>query len=332
MNRRLANSIDVHQHLIPPVYRRALAEAGMIDPIPGVDYPDWGVEQALAVMDRRGIAAAVLSVTEPGVHFAGDRIARRLSRDVNEYLAGLIRDHPERFGGFAVLPLPDVDAAMEELRYALDVLGLDGVGLLSNYRGLYPGNQELEPLLAEVEDREVPAFIHPASPPDRGANGFGLPVSLYEFTFETTRAVANLLYSRTLDKHPSLRIIVPHAGGAIPYLAHRLTYGPTISARLAERAPRDLIGSLRRLFYDTAMSANEYALPSLRSLVDPDHILFGTDFPFMPEETTVETIEGISGFDGFTDSDLVRIASDNALQLFPRLQSRRAATGLSSEP
>jgi Amidohydrolase len=106
---------------------------------------------------------------------------------------------------------------------------------------------------------------------------------------------ANLLYSRTLDEHPDLRIILPHAGGAIPYLAHRLTYGPTISARLTERAPRDLIASLRRPCYDTAMSASEYALPSLRSLVEPDHILFGTDYPFTPEDTTVQTIEGITG-------------------------------------
>jgi len=324
MRRQLANSIDVHQHVIPPVYRRALADAGVIDPIPGVDYPEWSVERAIEMMDRRGIMAAVLSVTEPGVHFADDSTAKRLSRDVNEYLADLIRDYPNRFGAFAVLPLSDVEAAMEEFHYALDVLKLDGVGLLSNYRGLYPGNKELEPLLAEAEDRGVAVFIHPASPPDGNANGFELPVSLYEFTFETTRMVANLLYSRTLDEHPSLRIILPHAGGAIPYLAHRLTYGPTISARLTDRAPHDLIGSLRRLYYDTAMSASEYSLPSFRSLVDPDHILFGTDFPFMPEDTTVETIEGIRSFDGFTDTDLGQIASGNALQLFPRLEAQLA--------
>jgi predicted TIM-barrel fold metal-dependent hydrolase len=325
MSRQFANSIDVHQHVIPPVYRRALADAGVIDPIPGVDYPVWSVEQALEMMDRRAIAAAVLSVTEPGVHFAGDEIARQLARDVNEFLAELVRDHPDRFGAFAVLPLPDVAAAMEELAYALDELKLDGVGLLSNYRGLYPGDEKLEPLLAELDDRGVPVFIHPASPPDGSSNGFGLPVSLYEFTFETTRMVANLLYSRTLDEHPSLRIILPHAGGAVPFLAHRLTYGPTISAMLAERAPRDLIGALRRLYYDTAMSATEHALPSFRSLVGPDHILFGTDFPFMPEETTVETIRGIIGFESFSDADLARIATTNALELFPRFRSRLAA-------
>jgi predicted TIM-barrel fold metal-dependent hydrolase len=81
-----------------------------------------------------------------------------------------------------------------------------------------------------------------------------------------------------------------------------------------------LIASLRRPCYDTAMSASEYALPSLRSLVEPDHILFGTDYPFMPEDTTVEAIEGITGFDGFTAADLGHIASRNALELFPRLE------------
>lgn len=310
--------IDVHHHAIPPVYRAALERAGLVDPIPGVDYPAWSVERSLELMDRRGIAVALLSITEPGVHFADGAAGRALAREVNEFYADLIRDRPDRFGAFAALPLPDVDAAREELAYATDVLGLDGVGLMTNYRGIYVGDERLDPLLADIDARGLPVFVHPASPP--AGELFGLPVSLYEFTFDTTRMVANLLYGGVLDRYPDLRMILSHAGGTVPFLAHRLTYGPTITATLAGGPPRDPIASLTRLYYDTAMSASPYALPSLRALVEPSHILLGTDFPFMPEDTTVETLAGLQEFGGFDDADRAAIARENALGLFPRLR------------
>ncbi|MEN6591662.1 MAG: amidohydrolase family protein [Methanobacterium sp.] len=90
--------------------------------------------------------------------------ARRLSRKTNEIYAGLIENHPERFGAFATLPLPDVDAAFEELEYALDVLKLDGVFLLSNYDGYYPGDTRFERLFSELNRRKVAVSVHPATP------------------------------------------------------------------------------------------------------------------------------------------------------------------------
>src|SRR5262249_5062473 len=117
--------IDVHHHVVPDFYRRRLAEAGLTRPIPGVEYPTWHPAASLSMMDSLGIAAAVVSVTEPGVHFADVEEAAKLARELNEFLAGLVADHPGRFGAFAVLPLPDVDAALAEMRYALDTLHLD---------------------------------------------------------------------------------------------------------------------------------------------------------------------------------------------------------------
>ncbi|MGH2844192.1 MAG: amidohydrolase family protein [Solirubrobacteraceae bacterium] len=312
--------IDVHHHIVPPGYRRALADAGLVDPIPGVDYPDWSVEQTLAMMDRRGIATAIVSITEPGITFGGPERARELARAVNEFMAALMHEHPGRFGAFAVLPLPDLDASVAELRHALDVLGLDGVGLMTHYQGIYLGDPTFEPLMAELAMRTTPTFVHPSAPPARDQPSFGLPPSLYEFTFDTTRMVANLLYGGTLERYPGLALILSHAGGTLPMLAHRLTYGPTIGAHLAARAPRDLIGTLRRLRYDTAMSASAPALAALTALVEPSQILFGTDFPFMPESTTVETIGGLASFAGFGESDRDAIDRGNALGLFPRLR------------
>ncbi len=145
--------------------------------------------------------------------------------------------------------------------------------------------------------------------------------SLYEYPFDTTRAVANLLFSGTLDRHPGLRIILCHAGGTVPYLARRFTYAATINPKLAPRVPHDLLGSLRRLYYETAMSANPSTLIALASFVSTEHILFGTDYPFMPESETAETIAGLGEF--FGRPALANIEQNNAAALVPRLAAIR---------
>jgi len=313
--------IDVHHHIIPPVYLEAMRRVGIADPIPGVDYPAWDVQTTLAVMDRQGIATAIVSISEPGVYFGNVALARDLARQINEFSARLVADHPQRFGAFAVLPLPDVEAALRELAYALDTLKLDGIGLLTNYLGTYLGDTAVDALFAELNRRQVVAFIHPSTPPSTDQPTFGLPPSLYEFTFDTTRMVVNLLYSGTLDRYPNLRLILSHAGGTVPYLAKRLTFGPTIGSYLKARAPQNLIASLRQLYYDVAMSASPYALPSLQALVDPSHILFGSDYPFMPEPAVADNVAGLADYEGFDQQAQWKIERENARALFPRLQS-----------
>ncbi|AEY85442.1 metal-dependent hydrolase [Streptomyces hygroscopicus subsp. jinggangensis 5008] len=308
--------IDVHHHIIPETYRRAMDRAGVSDPIAGVAYPTWDVDTDLDVMDRHGIRAAVVSITAPGVAFVSGPEAARVARATNEAMAQLISDHPGRYGGFALVPLPDVDAALKEIDYALDVLGLDGVGLFSNHRGTYLGDQRFDRLFAALAERDALIHVHPASPAVTGQDDFGLPPSLYEFTFDTTRAVANLLYSGTLDRHPHLRIILSHAGGTVPFLAKRLTYAATINPRLGDRQPQDLLASLRRLYYDTAMASNRPALTALTELVGTDHILFGTDYPFMPESTTAETVAGVRTF--FDHDSVLDVEHHNAAALLPR--------------
>lgn len=310
--------IDVHHHVIPPVYLSALDAAGVDTPIAGVAYPSWDVAADLEVMDQFGIQAAIVSITVPGVGFTTGRAAAGVARATNDYLAQLRSDYPGRYGAFALLPLPDVDAALAEIDYAIGVLGLDGVGLFSNHRGTYLGDPAFDRVFARLGEADVLTYVHPAIPPATGQPQFGLPPSLYEFTFDTTRTVASLLYSGTLDRYPDLRLIVSHAGGTVPFLAQRLTYADTINPGLAGRRPADLLGSLRRLYYDTAMSANPHTLAALASLIDTGHILFGSDYPFMPASTTAETIAGLEAF--FTAGDRQLIERDNALRLLPGLR------------
>ncbi|CAM5540849.1 hypothetical protein SANTM175S_10851 [Streptomyces antimycoticus] len=151
--------IDVHQHIVPPLWAETLAAHGLDSG--GWAIPAWSPTSALAMMDQQGIAAGVLSVTSPGIHLGSDAQARDLARAVNEYGADVVRDHPGRFGHFASVPLPDVDAALAETAHALDTLGADGVVLMSNAHGRYLGDPDFEPLWAELDRRGATVFVHP---------------------------------------------------------------------------------------------------------------------------------------------------------------------------
>ncbi|MGN2637035.1 amidohydrolase family protein [Nocardia takedensis] len=313
-------AIDVHHHILPDYYLSALAELGVPSLLPNVDRPTWTVESSLAMMDRQGIRAAVVSVW-PGVPDLPAAEAGRFARRINRWFAEFVAQHDDRFGAFAILPFPHVDEVLTEFEYAIDVLGLDGVGLITNYRGLYVADRVLDPFHAEAARRGTPLFVHPTAPACTGQPNFGLPISLYEFPFETVRLGAQLIYEKTLERHPGLRMILSHGGGGLAYYAGRLTYGPLINAALADRIDDDPIGSLRGLYYDVAMGGDEFALASFRKFADPARILVGTDFPLMPESFSAENGKALLALGGFDDADTAMLNYANAEKLFPRFGS-----------
>src|SRR6201999_2905756 len=123
----------------------------------------------------------------------------------------LIQQHPTRFGGYAALPLPDVDGALKALEYGLDVLKLDGVVLFSNARGIYLGDRRFKPLFDELERRQTVVFVHQTLSPDPSAHSLGLPDTLIDFTADTTRAWAQLHYSNTFARTKNVKYIFSHA-------------------------------------------------------------------------------------------------------------------------
>jgi 6-methylsalicylate decarboxylase len=316
------NRIDVHHHFIPSIYADSLASMG-ISEVAGRELPEWNSSISIEMMDRNGIEKSLLSISAPGVHFGDDRAARELARRSNEAAAEYVSLHPNRFGMFAALSLPDVDAALEELTYALDVLHADGVVLLSSHHdGSYLGDPRFDSVLAELDRRKCIVFLHPAIPVIAENSPLDIPVFAMEFTFDTTRAVFNLAYTGALERFPNIRFICAHAGGTVPYLAARFDLLWFQDPALVERAPLGGTAYLRRLYYDTALSANPHALNSLTELVGADHILFGSDFPFAPELATTMQVEGLSTYQGFTTSDRELVERGTALTLFPTLTGR----------
>src|SRR5260370_2130471 len=132
-------------------------------------------------METAGVDGAVVSLSTPGVHRGDSAKARALARRCNEFSAELVHAKPDRFGGFACLPLPDVDASLEELSYALDVLRLDGFVLFTNSNGVYLGDPALEPVFEGLERPKTVPYSHPNPPPHPVSHSLALPANLLSF-------------------------------------------------------------------------------------------------------------------------------------------------------
>ncbi|RZT36860.1 amidohydrolase family protein [Cupriavidus agavae] len=317
--------IDVHAHYIPPGYRAALEAAGHGKPSGMPAIPQWSAASHVGMMDSLGIATAMLSISAPGLHFGDDAAARRLARECNEEGAKAMRAHPGRFGLFAVLPLPDVPGSLAELAHAFDTLHADGVVMESNYHGIYLGDARLDPVFAELNRRKATVFIHPTDPYCACCQGqeaaalppLGYPYPMIEFIFDTTRAVFNLILSGTLDKYPDVRIIVPHAGAAVPVLTARVG---AISAMLKLGRNRTSVdAAIRKLYYDLAGVPEPVALSALLQVADPARVLYGSDYPFTPAPVAADLAAVLDRSPQIPPNLRDAFMRDNALALFPRL-------------
>lgn len=312
--------IDVHQHLIPPAYANWLRSTGVRD-AGGRELPSWSVDDALELMDGHAIATAILSVSTPGVHLAPGRgrdpVARARAREVNEFAAAVAAGHPRRFGVFATLCLPDVDGALEELGYALDALHADGVILLANAHGQYLGAPEHDELFAELDRRAAVVLVHPSELP--GPRIDGIPPFAADFLLDTTRAAYQLVRNGIVRRHPSLKLILAHAGGFVPYASHRLA--AAIAAETG-RPPFEILDDFTSFYFDTALSGSPAALPSLLAFARPGHVLFGSDWPFAPSIAVSYFTGQLDAYPPLDDAGHRAIDRGNAEALFPRFAQK----------
>jgi predicted TIM-barrel fold metal-dependent hydrolase len=242
-------------------------------------------------MDRLKIGRAMLSLSSPGAWFGDREEARSLARACNGYVAGLRRQHPDRFGGLAVLPLPDLEGARRELAHALDSLDLDGVILFSNVEGRYVGDPELDALMADLHERKATVLLHPNDVPATDENA---PLySWAEYPIDLARAWSRLVYRQILVRFPGIRWILTHAGGVVPFMAERLGKVHYLKkekprwGRIILDLARKRDGGLelaRGVSYDTVGAANPVTLAALLRIAGPDGILFGSNFPWESEQ------------------------------------------------
>jgi len=333
--------VDVHCHHIPDFYRVSLAAHGVVT-AGGIPIPPWSPELAVNFMNQYGIQTQVVSISEPGVAYLPTPQERRaMAMQINDYTKETLIDAGSaqlagRFGGFAVLPLGDPDdpqdianACSEAIR-AITVLGMDGIGLLSNYQGIYLGDRRLTPLMETLDALGAMVFLHPVTPVR--PTSIVLPTFLFEFTFDTTRAAVNMLYNGVYRLFPRIRWLLAHAGGTLPFLSYRtslLTLSPAAADSLGLEVLNevDVFGSYADLYYDTALSPAPAAMKSVREVTSLEHILFATDWPFSGPvflaSTSGDPQPRLS--QSFSNAERLKVERDNALAQFPRLRALAGA-------
>jgi 6-methylsalicylate decarboxylase len=298
--------IDTHAHFAPPGYRAALMQYPV-----GQTVPEWSLATTKEAMSRYEVTLSVLSAAA-GVFHGDQSEATRLARELNETAAEIVRDEPTSFAGLASLPLPDVDAALHELEYALDELGLDGVILLSHVDGTYIGELAFAELFDELDRRDAYVFLHPAIP--QWVPSYGYPLWLVELPFETTRAALSLVYSGTLERCPNVKIQLAHMGGTVPFLADRIGSLVDRDPSQRESVPRGPLAYLSEFFYDTALSLNSAALAATLAVVSSNQIVFGTDWPYLPDRG----LDLRQAWPSLGARELDQIEHGNAARLFAR--------------
>lgn len=304
--------IDVHQHLVPALYRDALARDGITE-AGGRDLPDWSPGAALEQMDLLGTETAILSVSTPGTGFLTDPAeAAGLARRLNDHCAAVTAGHPGRFGWFATLPMPDTATSAREAERSLAELGADGVTLLANSRGTYLGAGGQDALWRVLDDHGAVVLVHPAELPAPAVDG--IPPFAADFLLDTTRAAYLLVRDGVPGRYPNIRFVLSHGGGFLPYASHRMAVA---LAADTGRSPRDVLDDFRGFHFDTALSSSPAALPTLLAFARPGHVLFGSDWPFAPGAAGQYFAQGLdSGADAGT---LAAVNRANAEALFPRL-------------
>src|SRR6476659_7444346 len=209
--------IDVHHHFAPPAWVTAVKGRPLLQ----AANTTWTPEKSMDDMDRGGVAASVVSITNPGLWFGDAPMTRDLARACNEYGAKLVQSHPTRFGLFAAMPFPDADATLAEIAYAYDTLKVDGVGLFTSYGDKWLGHPSFRPVMEELNRRKAVVHVHPTA-----ANccrnleyAPGVAPGSLEYGTDTTRAIMGVTFSGDAARFPNIRFIWSHAGGSAPFLA-----------------------------------------------------------------------------------------------------------------
>lgn len=324
-------AVDIHTHVVPaslPPYLSAVADI----PWPSVEHVDccharvmvsgkpyrdiedscWNAARRVEEMTEMGISRQVLSpMPELLSYWLPAEDARRLGRHINEQIAAMVAEAPDRLVGFGMVPLQSTALAVEELMHLTGTLGLKGIEIGTNVEGKPIGHPDFAPFFAAAEAQGVPIFVHPLRPAgmDRLV---GPPVleQVVAFPCETAFAIASLMTSGLIAKHPKLRIAFSHGGGAFGQMLPRLQHAWSLAPGLQKAMPQSPRELARMLFYDTLV----YDPTALRFLIDQfgiDQILIGTDYPFaIMEKQPVGRLQEI----GLRAGDIGKIAHENALR------------------
>jgi predicted TIM-barrel fold metal-dependent hydrolase len=318
-------TIDCQSHLFSPAMV-ALMEKRQTDPRvftrDGVRYlrmGDWlrkippaylDVDVKLKAMDASGIAMTALSINDPGPEWFGEQ-GPKVARMANDFVAGVVKQHPTRFFGLCVLPLQDMSASLVELDRCVDQLGMKGILLYTNLAGRFPDEPEFRPMFARAEALDLPVLLHPAKPVTTDeVKGYEMTSSLGNM-FDNTIALTRIIMSGILDRHPRLKLVCPHLGGTLPYIIGRLDHQTQVLKRgpkYLTRAPSEYL----KLIWLDIVSPLPLAIRFGYDFMGPERLLYSSDHPWVDPSVVLDALRSLK----LPAADEARILHGNAKQLF----------------
>ena len=322
----------MHHHHKPQFYADFIAKYNK--PSPG----SWSLDADLAQMEKGGTETAILAISSPGFSFAEKEETQKMVRQCNDYSAKLCADYPGKFGLFASLPFPDADNSLREIEYALDTLKADGVSLFSSFGDKWLGHKSFDPIYQELNRRKTVVYIHPvladccAQIPAKGLADVPDENAMVEFGADTTRAIAEIIFGGTTTRFPDITWIFSHAGGNVPFAIQRFLVGSSaevvpgiVTKGMGNDKPAvpadGALAELRKLYYDTAQTANPIAMGALKKLVPVSQIVFGTDYWYITSEQTGRGLETCGVFNA---QELHAINRGNVERLMPKYRKAAA--------
>ena len=320
--------IDFHNHYYPPEYVRALEAAESSVKVtydaegnPCVHYPgDYNIlvpghrdiDYREQVLIDHGVDTQVLTFTTPGVHVEPASTAVRLARQVNDAFARVVREKNGRFTSLATLPLNDPTESVRELERAVRDLAMPGAMVFSNVNHVALADDLFAPLWKKANELGAVIYIHPTDPAGVEAMLDYWLMPLVGFLMDTTLAAARLVFSGVVERHPRIRWVLTHMGGATPYLAERFDRGYRAFAECRRHITKPPTEYLKAFYYDT-VNFNPDAVQFAISFAGPDHILAGSDYPHQIGSIPLmlETIEKL----GLDERTKRKILGENAAKL-----------------
>ena len=276
--------IDVHSHIITPEFVSTLEHEGrLMDE--GFPLPKYNVENHLKWMDEAGVQTSVLTLAAP------QPLSAEMVRKTNEVAARIKKEHPGRFLFCAALPLPDVSKAIEEAKYALDVLKADGIKLATNVDGQYLGAPELDTLFSVLNERKAVVILHPHRPePVNKQVMQQTPLAMQEYLSETTRAVSNMISRNVLARYNNIKVVVPHCGAYLPLAIPRMKSLTPVMQANKMVGEINYEANLRALYYDLAGAHSPEVIRMLLTITTPDHLLYGSDYPYVAPQVLTQSL------------------------------------------
>lgn len=309
---------DIHEHYIPEIYKDLLLRYGQKGfESDGLPLPMYDINKQISFMDKLGIKTAFISLASPHPFFNNKKEIIDVVRKINEDGYSIVKSYPKRFKLFATLPLPYVSESVEEIKYLYDKLNVSGIKLPTSSGGYYLGDEKFDEIFKELNNRKAIVFIHPTTFDFKINDTFlVLPPAIYNYLFETTITVLNLIFSGTIDKYPDIKFIIPHGGALLTSLSDRLIgFMPLINKKM-NYTISDIKKILALFYYDLAGFSAPNQIFGLLNITDISHILYGSDYPYAYDDFIISQKNEIDKFKFLSKNRKHEIYNENFKKLF----------------